>query len=46
MGRGSSLTDHAKGMIDAFEKDGHSQQENQQIKNDMKQAISLKNYDK
>ena len=27
MGRGNSLTDHEKGMIDAFEKDGHSQQE-------------------
>ena len=25
MGRGNSLTDHEKGMIDAFEKDGHSQ---------------------
>ena len=25
MGRGNSLTDHLKGMIDAFEKDGHSQ---------------------
>ena len=27
MGRGNSLKDHEKGMIDAFEKDGHSQQE-------------------
>ena len=27
MGRGNSLTDHEKGMIDAFEKDGRSQQE-------------------
>ena len=27
MGRGNSLTDHKKGMIDAFEKDGHSQRE-------------------
>ena len=27
MGHGNSLTDHEKGMIDAFEKDGHSQQE-------------------
>ena len=27
MGRGNSLTDHEKGMIDAFEKDGHSQLE-------------------
>ena len=27
MGRGNSLTDHEKGMIDAFEKDGHSQRE-------------------
>ena len=27
MGRSSSLTDHEKGMIDAFEKDGHSQRE-------------------
>ena len=27
MGRGSSLTDHEKGMIDAFEKDGHFQRE-------------------
>ena len=27
MGRGNSLTDHEKGMIDAFEKDVHSQRE-------------------
>ena len=27
MGRGNSLTNHEKGMIDAFEKDGHSQRE-------------------
>ena len=27
MGRGNSLTDQEKGIIDAFEKDGHSQQE-------------------
>ena len=27
MGRGNSLTDHEKGMIDAFEKDEHSQWE-------------------
>ena len=27
MGRDNSLTDHEKGMIDAFEKDGHSQRE-------------------
>ena len=27
MGRGYSLTDHEKGMIDAFEKDRHSQRE-------------------
>ena len=27
MGRGNSLKDHEKGMIDAFEKDGHSQRE-------------------
>ena len=27
MGHGNSLTDHKKGMIDAFEKDGHSQRE-------------------
>ena len=27
MVRGNSLTDHEKGMIDAFEKDGHSQRE-------------------
>ena len=27
MGRGNSLTDHEKGMIDAFEKDGRSQRE-------------------
>ena len=27
MGCGNSLTDHEKGMIDAFEKDGHSQRE-------------------
>ena len=27
MARGNSLTDHKKGMIDAFEKDGHSQWE-------------------
>ena len=27
MGRGNSLTDLEKGMVDAFEKDGHSQQE-------------------
>ena len=27
MGRGNSLTDHEKGMINAFEKDGHSQRE-------------------
>ena len=27
MGHGNSLTDHEKGMIDAFEKDGHSQRE-------------------
>ena len=27
MGHGSSLTDHEKWMIDAFEKDRHSQQE-------------------
>ena len=27
MGRGNSLTDHEKGMIDAFEKDGHCQRE-------------------
>ena len=27
MGRGNSLTDHKKGMIHAFEKDGHSQRE-------------------
>ena len=27
MGRGNSLTDHEKGMINAFKKDGHSQQE-------------------
>ena len=27
MGRGNSLTDHEKGMIDAFKKDGHSQRE-------------------
>ena len=36
MGRGNSLTDYVKGMIDAFEKEGHSQREitkkNQQIK--------------
>ena len=36
MGRGNSLTYHEKGMIDAFENDGHSQREiakkNQQIK--------------
>ena len=27
MGRGNSLTDHEKGMIDASKKDGHSQRE-------------------
>ena len=27
MGRGNSLTDHEKEMIDAFEKGGHSQRE-------------------
>ena len=27
MGRGNSFTDHEKGMIDAFEKDGHSHRE-------------------
>ena len=27
MGRGNSLTDQEKGMIDAFEEDGHSQRE-------------------
>ena len=27
MGRGNSLTDHKKRMIDALEKDGHSQRE-------------------
>ena len=27
MRHGNSLTDHEKGMIDAFEKDGHSQRE-------------------
>ena len=27
MGSGNSLTDREKGMIDAFEKDGHSQRE-------------------
>ena len=27
MARGNSLTGHEKGMIDAFEKDGHSQRE-------------------
>ena len=27
MGQGNSLTDHKKGMINAFEKDGHSQRE-------------------
>ena len=27
MGRGNLLTDHEKGMIDAFEKDGYSQRE-------------------
>ena len=27
MGRGNSLTDHEKGMIDAFGKDGDSQRE-------------------
>ena len=27
MGRGNSLTDQEKGMINAFEKDGHSQRE-------------------
>ena len=27
MGRGDSVTDHEKGMIDAFEKNGHSQRE-------------------
>ena len=27
MGRGNSLTDHKKGMMDAFEKDGHYQRE-------------------
>ena len=27
MGRGNSFTDHEKGMIDIFVKDGHSQQE-------------------
>ena len=27
MGHGNSLTDHEKWMIDAFEKDGHSQRE-------------------
>ena len=27
MGRGNSLTDHEKEMIDAFEKEGHSQRE-------------------
>ena len=27
MGRGNSLTDHEKGMIDAFEKDEYSQRE-------------------
>ena len=27
MGRGNSLTDHEKGMIDAFEKDWYSQLE-------------------
>ena len=27
MGRGNPLTDHEKEMIDAFEKDGHSQRE-------------------
>ena len=27
MGRGNSLTDHEKGMINALEKDGHSQQD-------------------
>ena len=27
MGRGNSLTDHEKEMIDAFEKDGHCQRE-------------------
>ena len=27
MGHGNSLTDHKNGMIDAFEKDGHSQRE-------------------
>ena len=27
MGRGNYLTDHEKGMLDAFEKYGHSQRE-------------------
>ena len=27
MGRGNSLTDHEKGIIEALEKDGHSQRE-------------------
>ena len=31
MGRGNSLTDLEKGMIDDFEKDGHSQREIKKI---------------
>ena len=40
MGRGYSLTDHEKGMIDAFEKDGHSQCENSKKINRSRCAVN------
>ena len=41
MGRSNSLTDHEKGMVDAFEKDGHSQQE---IKKINRSRCAVNNY--
>ena len=48
MGHGSSLTDHEKGMIDAFEKDGHSQGEIAKQINRSRCAVNnyIKNKDK
>ena len=48
MGGGNSLTDHEKGMIDAFEKDGHSQQEIAQKINRSRCAVNnfIKNKNK
>ena len=48
MWQGNSLTNHEKGMIDAFEKDGHSQREIAKKTNRLRCAVNnyIKNKNK